>query len=108
MEQLAIRSYKQRLHNRLNELNDNLRDIESLLDAPKDKDFSDGAIEHEDDEVLEIRGTAGLKEIQAIQSALDRIENGTYGTCLTCGNTISAKRLDLIPVATECRFCMSD
>ena len=38
-----------------------------------------------------------------IDSALTRIEKGTYGECSTCGDPISARRLKALP---EARFCM--
>jgi DnaK suppressor protein len=40
-----------------------------------------------------------------IQEALDRIEDGTYGTCEECGEEISEKRLMARPVTTSCVDC---
>ncbi len=40
-----------------------------------------------------------------IQEALDRIDNGTYGTCRICGKDISNERLDFIPYASLCIDC---
>ena len=98
-------SYKARLTTRLAELEDRLTGIEADLDAPVNPDFADRATEREGDEVLESLGSAGLAEIKAIQAALKRIEDGSYGICVVCGEEISPERLDVVPHATNCRKC---
>jgi len=40
--------------------------------------------------------------LQKIDSALDRIEKGTYGFCLKSGKRISEQRLKAIPYAEYC------
>ena len=45
------------------------------------------------------------KLIKKIKKALDRIENGTFGICDTCGEEISIKRLKARPVTTQCIAC---
>jgi DnaK suppressor protein len=40
--------------------------------------------------------------IAEIEAALERIESGTYGTCVVCGKPIAAERLEAIPYATLC------
>jgi DnaK suppressor protein len=42
-----------------------------------------------------------------VESALKRITDGTYGTCLNCGNIIEEKRLEIFPTATTCVDCQS-
>jgi DnaK suppressor protein len=36
---------------------------------------------------------------------LDRIEEGTFGICDTCGEDISIERLKARPVTTQCIDC---
>ena len=43
--------------------------------------------------------------LRAIDAALQRIEDGTFGTCETCGQPISEERLEAIPYATQCIDC---
>lgn len=43
--------------------------------------------------------------IRKIKSALERIEDGTYGVCETCGENISIKRLMARPVTSKCIEC---
>ena len=45
------------------------------------------------------------KLIKKIKQALERIENGTYGICESCGEEISVKRLKARPVTTQCIEC---
>jgi len=43
--------------------------------------------------------------LEAIEAALKRIEDGTYGTCVNCGKPITEERLAAIPWATHCIDC---
>lgn len=45
------------------------------------------------------------KLINKIKDALERIEDGSYGLCETCGDEISFGRLTARPVATHCIVC---
>ena len=42
-----------------------------------------------------------------IAEALDRIENGTYGTCLMCEKAIPERRLKALPWARNCVPCQA-
>lgn len=44
-------------------------------------------------------------ELQHIEAALKRIEDGEYGECLNCGEDIAAKRLEIEPTAAVCISC---
>ena len=44
--------------------------------------------------------------LQEVDEALDRIANGTYGTCEECGGPISLKQLEVRPVAKYCVPCL--
>ena len=43
--------------------------------------------------------------LSSINGALERIESGTYGTCVNCGRPIAEERLAAIPWATQCIEC---
>lgn len=45
------------------------------------------------------------KLIRKIKTALERLDEGTYGLCEICGETISTKRLMARPVTTKCIEC---
>ncbi|HEV8132055.1 MAG TPA: TraR/DksA family transcriptional regulator [Acidobacteriota bacterium] len=40
-----------------------------------------------------------------IEAALRRVQEGTYGECIDCGNPLPTKRLDVIPWASRCMAC---
>lgn len=44
------------------------------------------------------------EQLTDINAALERIDNGTYGRCETCGEPISEARLEAMPAA---RFCIA-
>ncbi len=48
------------------------------------------------------------KLITKVREALDRIDNGTFGVCDSCGKAISAKRLIARPVTTQCIDCKTE
>ena len=48
------------------------------------------------------------KLIVKIQEALQKIEDGTYGICETCGEEIGDKRLEARPVTTQCIDCKTE
>lgn len=82
-----------------------LREIEDTLDEEPPKDFEDRASEREEDEVLERLGLSGQRELEMIHAAQARMEKGTYGECVKCGEQISDERLDLLPFTPFCRRC---
>ena len=50
----------------------------------------------------------GLEFIQLlgqVDSALAKLENGTYGVCESCGESIPVARLEVLPYATKCVSC---
>jgi DnaK suppressor protein len=46
--------------------------------------------------------------LRSVESALGRIRDGTYGTCLSCGKEIDEKRLGAVPWALHCIHCEED
>jgi len=43
--------------------------------------------------------------IAEIDAALQRIEDGTFGMCASCGQPIGAERLEAVPYTTQCIDC---
>ncbi len=46
-------------------------------------------------------------ELRAIQDALARMADGSYGVCLECGEPIGALRLSVLPEAALCVGCQA-
>ena len=95
------------LEARLAELKEDVTEIDQTLREPDSQDFEERATENEGDEVLEDLGNAALTEIAQIETALARIEDGTYGECATCGADIAPARLEAVPHAAQCIKCAS-
>ena len=49
--------------------------------------------------------TEEQKTLFAIEEALKRVEDGTYGNCLQCGKKVLKKRLNAIPYTELCLEC---
>jgi RNA polymerase-binding protein DksA len=43
--------------------------------------------------------------LTAIDEALKKIEDGTFGLCARCGDSIAEERLEAMPYATKCIDC---
>jgi RNA polymerase-binding protein DksA len=43
--------------------------------------------------------------LDAIDAALKRIDDGTYGTCTNCGQPVGEERLEALPWVTRCIDC---
>lgn len=100
-----IATRRAQLEERMKLLEARLHGIEEELDSHQSKDWEELATERETDEVLERMGTAGQQEIARIKAALQRMEEGTYGICLECGEPIAHERLRLVPFAPLCARC---
>jgi DnaK suppressor protein len=46
-------------------------------------------------------------QLELVDAALARIEAGTFGTCLRCGQPIAAGRLEALPWAAHCIACQA-
>lgn len=101
----TIEDRKAALEARRAELQERLQRLDSDLDQPPTEDPVDQATEPEDEEVLEDLGIAAIEETRMIDAALDRIRQGSYGTCVNCGEPIDEKRLDAVPATPLCRDC---
>lgn len=49
-----------------------------------------------------------LKLLEAIKAALQRIDDGTYGLCITCNEIIPTARLAKLPEAARCVDCQEE
>ena len=98
---------KARLEAELAELEDRLSRLDRDLSEPPDPDSSERAVQMEDDDALEGQAALVAQEIASVRRALERIEDGSYGTCANCGDEISDKRLEVRPEAALCIDCAS-
>lgn len=101
----SIAERKAMLEARRRELLEEIREIEAQLRSETNPDDDDRAIEREADEALEEKERLNHLEVQQIDAALKRIEEGEYGYCVKCGDEIAEERLDLLPQTPFCARC---
>jgi DnaK suppressor protein len=77
----------------LNQANETLTDLGDQASAEADQNF-----------ILRLRERE-QKLLKKIDEAIDRINEGTFGVCESCGGQISVKRLKARPVTTLCIDC---
>jgi len=101
-------SIRTALEARLAALGARVEAIEEARREPLDDDLSEQAVAREDDEALDGVERAAMAEIARIRQAIGRIEAGTFGQCLACGEPIAEARLGASPTAARCIACASD
>lgn len=69
------------------------------------QDVADQAVASYQKELLFSQGTNGHMQLRHIREALERLEDGTFGECVHCGETIGAKRLEALPWTPYCIGC---
>lgn len=92
---------KAKLTTRIGELSS--QDPFSDPDRTNDNAASDTEASEESDHDRVAALVAELKEkLTAVEKALGRIEDGTYGFCTVCHEMIDTDRLSVLPTATLC------
>lgn len=104
-EYAEVRKHLIEMLEELDERLDKITEDVKHSDHPLDQDFSEQAVEAENDQVLDALGNTTRNEAEKIKQALSRIDSGTYGICLVCGEPIRKERLDALPYAVLCVRC---
>lgn len=107
MKKKDLEYFKELLTERLEELLNQADDTVSGMTDQKENfpDPTDRAtLEADRNFMLRIRDREH-KLIKKIKKALDRIEDGSFGICDSCGEDISIARLKARPVTTQCIDC---
>lgn len=76
-----------------------------LVNSSADNHMADTATETFDRELADTLHENADAVLAAIDGALQRVENGTYGKCVNCGRDISPERLEALPYAELCIDC---
>jgi DnaK suppressor protein len=104
MTKTEVNKYKQILETKQGELARVLRNREAIA-IEKSADALD-EVQHAAERELAIRNLdreSGL--LRQVKSALIRIDDGSYGTCLHCEEEINPKRLAAVPWTQYCIHC---
>ena len=73
-----------------------------------EKDFEEQASQTQNDEVVDSLEAETRAELQQIDHALERIDQGIGDECEQCGNDIDPRRLQVLPYTTVCVDCAAD
>jgi DnaK suppressor protein len=76
--------------------------IETTCASPDTADLASEIVEQ--DVAVSLLGSAA-ETLEKIEVALQRVEEGDFGTCVECGENIPSARLEAIPYATRCVHC---
>ncbi|MEO8019787.1 MAG: TraR/DksA C4-type zinc finger protein [Pseudomonadota bacterium] len=71
-------------------------------------DFFDIAMLEQNDEVLRAVEKSASAELTHLDSALTRMDEGTFALCECCGKEIEPDRMQVVPYTTACQACTSD
>lgn len=114
LSEKQLQDFAQRLRDRREELREIIR--RELADS-RQEDYAElaGMVHDAGDESFAelLRGinltnrARELEELRDVESALERIKNGIYGTCVDCNDSIALERLDAYPTAKRCINCQS-
>lgn len=78
------------------------------LDQGDVPDLGDMSVRAYDRDVLYNLSEVQRQKIRDIDAALERIEQGEYGTCLRCGDEIPPKRMEVRPFSRYCVDCKTE
>jgi DnaK suppressor protein len=92
----ALMSEAEKTISEMTDHSDNYPDPTDRASAESDRNFE-----------LRIRDRE-RKLLSKVREAMERIEAGTYGICESCGDDISAPRLEARPVTTLCIDCKTE
>ncbi|MCH7492448.1 TraR/DksA C4-type zinc finger protein [Patescibacteria group bacterium] len=117
MDSNTINQFKEKLLKQKQQITKQLEGITHESKFDKDKiqaKWEERGDKEEDNavEVAEYQDNISLERnleinLEKIDSALGKIEDGTYGVCDSCGNKIDDARLIAYPEATLCMTCKS-
>ena len=91
-----------------------LAEIDSTLRAEREGNKDEGmdtydlASEERDREINFILSDRERLKLKQIDDALERMDEGSYGVCESCGLEIAEERLEAMPFSRLCRDCQQD
>jgi RNA polymerase-binding protein DksA len=93
-----LMQHKAELQKRISSIHEHARD-------PLEQDSAEQAAQLGNVAVVSALEAEAVQQIAEIEAALQRLEAGTYGVCVTCGEPVGEGRLKVRPAATQCRDC---
>lgn len=108
MDKKKLESFKKRLEERQQSLRKTVSRTEEdgrVADQDTAQDIADRAASSYTKEFLFSQSNNERQLLQMVESALQRIREGSFGECIACGNEINSKRLEAVPWTRYCIEC---
>lgn len=108
MDKRKLRGFRDKLLDRRESLVGQVQQAELYSrerDAEATQDPADMAANAYTKELLVSMSDNDRQLLNLIDEALERIEEGSYGRCVRCGEVLPEKRLDAVPWARHCVRC---
>ena len=77
------------------------------VDMKEVSDLEDQASKRERTTVQDAEVQRDSNELADVRAALARLTDGSYGTCIDCGQPIELQRLVAMPAAARCIACQT-
>ncbi len=82
-------------------------DDATSVDMKEVSDLEDQASKRERTTVQDAEVQRDSNELADVRAALARLTDGSYGTCIDCGQPIELQRMVAIPAAARCIACQT-
>jgi DnaK suppressor protein len=108
MDKKKLEYFRKRLEVRQQELRRMVSRTEQdgrTVDEDSAQDIADRAASSYTKEFLFHQSNNDRQLLAMVETALDRIRQGTFGECISCGKEINAKRLEAVPWTRHCIEC---
>ena len=104
MSEATLRGIQEELHRTLEQL-DRRAEAKRELAVERASDPMDDLQRKGDQDLAILTMNSDFETRKAVRAALNRMEEGDYGLCESCGDEIGYNRLKALPWATLCRDC---
>jgi DnaK suppressor protein len=108
MEKKKLDSFRKKLEERQQSLRKTVSRTEEdgrIADQDSAQDIADRAANSYTKEFLFSVSNNERQVLNMVESALQRIREGSFGECINCGSEINAKRLEAVPWTRYCIAC---
>src|SRR5579872_6856421 len=108
MDKRKLEQFKKRLEERQHQLKRNVSRTEQdgrSADEGTAQDIADKAASSYNKEFLFHQSNAERQLLQMVEGALARIQDSSFGQCISCGQEINPKRLEAVPWTRHCIAC---
>ncbi|MEO8727331.1 MAG: TraR/DksA family transcriptional regulator [Acidobacteriaceae bacterium] len=110
METQRLEEFRKQLRQRQRELKRSLENAEqegraATADNNYAKDVVDQAADSYTKEFMFAQSSTDRLALSMVEGALDRLREGTFGQCVSCGKEINLKRMEAVPWTRHCIEC---